>query len=73
MVNKAFNKELLATNVDCVTEWKDKLIELWEERRALYDQCLHLALFSRDAEQAESWLTTQVRLMFCSFMIYIML
>nr|CAB3266545.1 spectrin alpha chain, non-erythrocytic 1 [Phallusia mammillata] len=37
----------------------DQLIKTWEERQALYDQCLHLALYNRDADQAESWLTSQ--------------
>lgn len=39
---------------------RKEVLEIWEERHSLYDQCLHLALFNRDAEQAESWMTAQV-------------
>ncbi|XP_076800089.1 spectrin alpha chain, non-erythrocytic 1-like isoform X2 [Clavelina lepadiformis] len=41
----------------------ESLLRTWEERQALYDQCLHLALFNRDAEQAETWVVTQEALL----------
>ena len=44
--------------------YREHLLQILDERHALYDQCLHLALFNRDAEQAESWMTAQVCILF---------
>ncbi|KAK7505097.1 hypothetical protein BaRGS_00003667 [Batillaria attramentaria] len=38
---------------------KRSLLELWEERRILYEQCMDLQLFVRDTEQADAWMTKQ--------------
>ncbi|CAG5135132.1 unnamed protein product, partial [Candidula unifasciata] len=38
---------------------KHSLLELWEERRVLYEQCMDLQLFLRDTEQADTWMTKQ--------------
>jgi len=38
---------------------KSGLLELWEERRVLYEQCMDLQLFLRDTEQADAWVTKQ--------------
>ena len=38
---------------------KSSLLELWEERRAQFDQCMELQLFMRDAEQADNWMAKQ--------------
>ena len=38
---------------------KKSLLELWEERRILYEQCMDLQLFVRDTEQADAWMTKQ--------------
>jgi len=38
---------------------KTSLLELWEERRILYEQCMDLQLFYRDTEQADAWMTKQ--------------
>ncbi|KAL5013103.1 hypothetical protein ScPMuIL_011654 [Solemya velum] len=38
---------------------KSSLLELWEERRILYEQCMDLQLFYRDTEQADAWMTKQ--------------
>ena len=36
-----------------------ELQELWEERRAQFEQCLQLQLYLRDAEQTNSWMAKQ--------------
>ncbi|XP_041369234.1 spectrin alpha chain-like isoform X2 [Gigantopelta aegis] len=38
---------------------KTFLLDLWEERRILYEQCMDLQLFIRDTEQADAWMTKQ--------------
>ncbi|KAH9498947.1 hypothetical protein Btru_004017 [Bulinus truncatus] len=38
---------------------KHTLLELWEERRVMYEQCMDLQLFLRDTEQADTWMTKQ--------------
>ncbi|CAH1785763.1 unnamed protein product [Owenia fusiformis] len=38
---------------------KTGLLDLWEERRILYEQCMDLQLFYRDTEQADTWMTKQ--------------
>ena len=38
---------------------KSSLLELWEERRVLYEQCMDLQIFYRDTEQADAWMTKQ--------------
>merc|ERR550519_2033747 len=48
-------KEKLAT----LSEDKNALLELWEERRILYEQCMDLQLFYRDTEQADTWMAKQ--------------
>ena len=45
-------KEKLST----LAEDKSALLELWEERRILYEQCM---LFYRDTEQADTWMAKQ--------------
>lgn len=38
---------------------KTSLLEMWEERRILYEQCMDLQLFYRDTEQADAWMAKQ--------------
>lgn len=38
---------------------KTLLLQLWEERRILYEQCMDLQLFYRDTEQADTWMAKQ--------------
>ncbi|CAE1318323.1 SPTA [Acanthosepion pharaonis] len=38
---------------------RNNLLELWEERRIMYEQCMDLQLFYRDTEQADTWMTKQ--------------
>ncbi|GAB6021924.1 hypothetical protein CHUAL_006087 [Chamberlinius hualienensis] len=38
---------------------KSSLMELWEERRMLYEQCMDLQLYYRDTEQADTWMAKQ--------------
>lgn len=35
------------------------LVQLWEERRVLYEQCMDLQLFHRDTEQVDQWISKQ--------------
>lgn len=35
------------------------LLQLWEQRRVLYLQCMDLQLFYRDTEQADAWMHKQ--------------
>lgn len=62
-------QRLLETNHYAIEEVKEKLItlanektslmDLWEERRILYEQCMDLQLFYRDTEQADAWMSKQ--------------
>uniref|UniRef100_A0AC35U4B9 Spectrin alpha chain n=1 Tax=Rhabditophanes sp. KR3021 TaxID=114890 RepID=A0AC35U4B9_9BILA len=38
---------------------KESLRALWEEKRALFEQCMDLQLLQRDIEQAENWMAKQ--------------
>ncbi|XP_054270638.1 spectrin alpha chain-like isoform X2 [Macrosteles quadrilineatus] len=38
---------------------KTSLLQMWEERRILYEQCMDLQLFYRDTEQADTWMAKQ--------------
>lgn len=42
-----------------LADQKVSLMELWEERRILYEQCMDLQLFYRDTEQADAWMCKQ--------------
>ena len=42
-----------------LAEDKTSLLDLWEERRILYEQCMDLQLFYRDTEQADAWMSKQ--------------
>lgn len=42
-----------------LAEEKMILLQLWEERRILYEQCMDLQLFYRDTEQADAWMFKQ--------------
>lgn len=66
----AFNMflfELHEVDAYCTRMWqlvtlaneKTSLLDLWEERRVLYEQCMDLQLFYRDTEQADAWMTKQ--------------
>merc|ERR550519_2731185 len=35
---------------------KTSLLQLWEDRRILYEQCMDLQLFYRDTEQTDTWM-----------------
>ncbi|XP_067662527.1 spectrin alpha chain-like isoform X1 [Haliotis asinina] len=45
--------------LDVLRHEKESLLNLWEERRILYEQCMDLQLFIRDTEQADAWMTKQ--------------
>lgn len=38
---------------------KVSLLELWEERKGQFEQCMELQLFLRDAFQADNWMAKQ--------------
>lgn len=38
---------------------KCSLLELWEERKGQFEQCMELQIFLRDAYQAENWMAKQ--------------
>jgi spectrin alpha len=38
---------------------KVSLLELWEERKVQFEQCMELQLFLRDAFQADNWMAKQ--------------
>ena len=38
---------------------KGSLLELWEERKGQFEQCMELQLFLRDAYQADNWMAKQ--------------
>ena len=42
-----------------LSDERDTLLELWEERRKQFDQCMDLQLFNRDVEQADAWMAKQ--------------
>lgn len=42
-----------------LAEEKNSLLTEWEERRVLYEQCMDLQLYYRDAEQADAWMAKQ--------------
>jgi len=42
-----------------LAEEKTQLLQLWEERRIRYEQCMDLQLFYRDTEQADTWMAKQ--------------
>ncbi|GFO16769.1 spectrin alpha chain [Plakobranchus ocellatus] len=54
-----FAKDDVRDKLEILNQEKHTLLELWEERRVLYEQCMDLQLFLRDTEQADTWMTKQ--------------
>ncbi|RUS85999.1 hypothetical protein EGW08_006269 [Elysia chlorotica] len=54
-----FAKDDVREKLETLNHEKHTLLELWEERRVLYEQCMDLQLFLRDTEQADTWMTKQ--------------
>jgi len=52
-------KEEVKEKLVTLSQEKDSLLALWEERRILYEQCMDLQLFYRDTEQADTWMAKQ--------------
>ena len=50
---------VISSQLVTLAEEKASLLELWEERRILYEQCMDLQLFYRDTEQADAWMSKQ--------------
>jgi len=42
-----------------LSQEKEALLRLWEERRQQYEQCMDLQLFYRDTEQVDNWMSKQ--------------
>ena len=53
-----------------LAEDKTSLLDLWEERRILYEQCMDLQLFYRDTEQADAWMSKQEVIFFIFFILF---
>jgi len=49
----------VAEKLQNLAEEKISLLNLWEDRRILYEQCMDLQLFYRDTEQADTWMAKQ--------------
>ena len=49
----------VAIKLESLQADKASLLELWEKRRILYEQCMDLQLFYRDTEQADAWMAKQ--------------
>lgn len=49
----------VSEKLSLLEEERKSLLELWETRRVLYEQCMDLQLFYRDSEQAEAWMAKQ--------------
>ncbi|XP_034950894.1 spectrin alpha chain [Chelonus insularis] len=56
---KHYAAEEVARKLTSLAEDKASLLELWEQRRILYEQCMDLQLFYRDTEQADAWMAKQ--------------
>jgi len=54
-----FASEEVQNKLSTINSEKTSLLELWEERRVQYEQCMDLQLFLRDTEQADTWMTKQ--------------
>ena len=50
---------IFSCQLSVLSSEKQSLLELWEERKILYDQCMDLQLFYRDMEHADAWMTKQ--------------
>lgn len=62
--NKLLEREHFAANeisekLKTLETEKANLLELWETRRILYEQCMDLQLYLRDCEQADTWMAKQ--------------
>jgi spectrin alpha len=51
--------EEVAHKLEALGAERTALLELWEQRRVLYEQCMDLQLFYRDTEQADAWMAKQ--------------
>merc|ERR1712062_372572 len=54
-----YASEEVKEKLSILVEEKSTLLNLWEERRIMYEQCMDLQLFYRDAEQADTWMAKQ--------------
>ena len=59
MYSRSMIMSCLLFQLGVLAEEKKSLLELWEERRIQYEQCMDLQLFVRDTEQADAWMTKQ--------------
>ncbi|XP_012266103.2 spectrin alpha chain isoform X2 [Athalia rosae] len=56
---KHYAAEEVERKLESLAADKASLLNLWEERRILYEQCMDLQLFYRDTEQADAWMAKQ--------------
>ncbi|XP_065894234.1 spectrin beta chain, non-erythrocytic 1-like isoform X3 [Dysidea avara] len=59
ITNSHYAEEEIKSKLDSLSLEHQKLIELWEERHNIFNQCYQLQLFLRDAEQCEVWIGAQ--------------
>jgi spectrin alpha len=57
--NNHYASEEVKDKLVILAEEKTMLLQLWEDRRILYEQCMDLQLFYRDTEQADAWMAKQ--------------
>jgi spectrin alpha len=55
-----YASEEVTEKLTILAEEKDSLLQLWDERRILYEQCMDYQLFYRDAEQADAWYQSMI-------------
>nr|XP_032800960.1 spectrin alpha chain, non-erythrocytic 1 isoform X8 [Petromyzon marinus] len=54
-----YASEEVREKLTVLAEERTALLELWEARRQLYEQCMDLQLFYRDTEQVDNWMSKQ--------------
>ena len=54
-----YASEEVKEKLSILVEEKSTLLNLWEERRIMYEQCMDYQLFYRDMEQADAWMSKQ--------------
>jgi spectrin alpha len=59
LIEKNIVPEVVQDKLQSLHEQKQTLIDLWKEKKQLYEQCMDLQLFYRDAEQADTWMAKQ--------------
>lgn len=59
LVDQGISADDVREKLNTLEAERAALLELWESRRILYEQCMDLQLFYRDTEQADTWMSKQ--------------